>query len=109
MCPRRPSVVHIACVGAGGGGPPALLDPKAVPRNFGSGFVWDREGHVVTNYHVIHAATAARVTLANNRKCEAVLRGAEPDKDLAGVCVCVCARSLDHCQPWGGAGVGDGS
>lgn len=50
----RPSVVHIACVGehVSPGGYPALLDPRAVPRSFGSGFLWDREGHVVTNYHV---------------------------------------------------------
>mmetsp|Transcript_5850 Transcript_5850/g.14558 ORF Transcript_5850/g.14558 Transcript_5850/m.14558 type:complete len:538 (-) Transcript_5850:358-1971(-) len=82
----RPSVVHIACVGAGlgrSGGAGPLLDPKAVPRNFGSGFLWDSEGHVVTNYHVIHNASSAQVTLASNRKFEAVLRGAEPDKDLA--------------------------
>jgi S1-C subfamily serine protease len=37
----------------------------------------------VTNYHVIQNARAAQVTLANNRKFEATLRGYEGDKDLA--------------------------
>jgi S1-C subfamily serine protease len=41
------------------------------------------QGHIVTNYHVIQNARAAQVTLANNRKFEATLRGYEGDKDLA--------------------------
>jgi S1-C subfamily serine protease len=46
-------------------------------------FFRDKEGHVVTNYHVIHNANHAQVTLSNNEKFTATLRGAEPDKDLA--------------------------
>lgn len=41
------------------------------------------QGHIVTNYHVIQHARGAQVTLANNRKFEASLRGYEADKDLA--------------------------
>lgn len=41
------------------------------------------QGHVVTNYHVIQNADAAQVTLANNKKYSATLRGYEGDKDLA--------------------------
>ncbi len=40
------------CVRAQGALGDVLLDPKQVPRNFGSGFLWDAQGHVVTNYHV---------------------------------------------------------
>jgi len=49
----------------------------------GSGFLWDAEGHVVTNYHVIKDANRAFVTLADGRNLEASLVGAEPRKDIA--------------------------
>ncbi len=49
----------------------------------GSGFIWDAEGHVVTNYHVIQDAQAFRVTLHDNSVWDARLVGGDPDKDLA--------------------------
>ena len=49
----------------------------------GSGFVWDEEGHLVTNYHVIQNAQSARVTLYDNSVWDARLVGGDPDKDLA--------------------------
>jgi S1-C subfamily serine protease len=58
-------------------------DMTAIPRGTGSGFIWDREGHIVTNYHVIHDGNAARVTLSNQREYRATLVGSAPDKDLA--------------------------
>lgn len=80
----KPSVVHIACLSINRhSGMSPILNPEAIPRNFGSGFVWDHEGHIVTNYHVIHNAQTSQVTLSNNKKFSATLRGAEPDKDLA--------------------------
>jgi S1-C subfamily serine protease len=54
-----------------------------IPRGAGSGFIWDEAGHIVTNYHVIADAQAARVTLADRSTWPAHLVGAEPDKDLA--------------------------
>lgn len=33
------------------------LDVLEVPQGSGSGFVWDKEGHIVTNYHVIRGAS----------------------------------------------------
>ncbi len=54
-----------------------------IPQGTGSGFVWDTEGHIVTNFHVIRGAQAARVTLADNSPWNARLVGSEPDKDLA--------------------------
>ena len=33
-----------------------------VPAGTGSGFVWDREGHIITNYHVIRNSETATVT-----------------------------------------------
>jgi S1-C subfamily serine protease len=54
-----------------------------IPQGTGSGFVWDRDGNVITNWHVIEGANAARVTLADATTWDARLVGAAPDKDLA--------------------------
>jgi S1-C subfamily serine protease len=59
------------------------LNPQEIPRGTGSGFIWDEEGHVVTNYHVIQGAQAAKVTLADHSTYEAKLTGAEASFDLA--------------------------
>jgi len=59
------------------------LNLMEIPQGTGSGFLWDAEGHVVTNYHVIQSANAARVTLADQSTWEATLVGTAPDKDLA--------------------------
>ncbi len=58
-------------------------DITEVPRGTGSGFVWDRAGHIVTNYHVIENADRLQVTLANGESYEAKLVGTEAGKDLA--------------------------
>ncbi|KAK9810085.1 hypothetical protein WJX72_004555 [[Myrmecia] bisecta] len=79
---NRPSVVHVTSLAEAR--PGALhMDPIHIPQGRGSGFLWDSAGHVVTNFHVIQRASAAKVTLYNNETYNAVLRGAEPDKDLA--------------------------
>jgi S1-C subfamily serine protease len=49
----------------------------------GSGFVWDSDGHVVTNFHVIQGANGAWVTLADNTRLEAKLVGFDESKDVA--------------------------
>ena len=54
-----------------------------VPQGTGSGFIWDKEGHVVTNYHVIEGAQEAEITLADQRTFSATLVGASPEHDLA--------------------------
>lgn len=54
-----------------------------IPRGTGSGFVWDKEGHIVTNYHVIRNANRAEVTLSDQSKWPADLVGTAPTKDLA--------------------------
>lgn len=36
------------------------LDVMSVPQGSGSGFIWDKKGHVVTNYHVIRGASDLR-------------------------------------------------
>ncbi|WP_243634681.1 S1C family serine protease [Roseicella frigidaeris] len=54
-----------------------------VPRGTGSGFLWDRLGHVVTNDHVVAGASGAMVRLADGRAYDAVLVGTSPAHDLA--------------------------
>ena len=60
-----------------------------VPRELskGSGFVWDDEGHVVTNYHVIAKAQLATVTInvggGELKEYHANLCGADPENDIA--------------------------
>ena len=49
----------------------------------GSGFLWDSEGHVVTNYHVIQNADVAQVTLYDQTTWPATLVGKDPEMDLA--------------------------
>jgi S1-C subfamily serine protease len=59
------------------------LDVFQVPSGTGSGFVWDEGGLIVTNFHVIQGASAARVTLSDQSEWTASLVGAFPDRDLA--------------------------
>ena len=54
-----------------------------IPQGSGSGFVWDTEGHIITNYHVIQGADRAQVTLADQTTWDAKLVGKAPEKDLA--------------------------
>ncbi len=54
-----------------------------VPSGSGTGFIWDAEGHVVTNFHVIQGARSLSVTMQDHRTYEATVVGAEPRKDIA--------------------------
>ena len=54
-----------------------------VPAGSGTGFVWDAQGHIVTNFHVIQEASSATVTFDDQTQLEAELIGVSPDHDLA--------------------------
>ena len=56
---------------------------RSIPRGTGSGFVWDEQGSILTNYHVIAGASEARVRLNDGRDYAATLVGASPFHDLA--------------------------
>ena len=49
----------------------------------GSGFLWDREGHIVTNYHVIQGAQKVEVSFGGDVTLPATVIGADPLNDLA--------------------------
>ncbi len=54
-----------------------------IPAGSGSGFVWDAEGHVITNFHVIQSASRATIRLSDETEWEAHLVGVAPDQDIA--------------------------
>lgn len=56
---------------------------ERVERSLGSGIIWDVQGHVVTNYHVIARAQQINVQLKNGKSGRATLVGVDPDTDLA--------------------------
>jgi len=55
----------------------------SVPSGTGSGFIWDDNGHIITNLHVIKGASEATVRLADGRDYKASLVGASPAHDIA--------------------------
>ncbi|MGD1994157.1 MAG: trypsin-like peptidase domain-containing protein [Anaerolineae bacterium] len=87
-----PAVVHIRVVqrvATGESHPPVPGFPDLEsPEDFylegaGSGFVWDEEGHIITNYHVIQAAEKVEVRFRDGTVVLAEVIGADPDSDLA--------------------------
>ena len=49
----------------------------------GSGFVIDKAGHIVTNYHVIAGARSVRVSFSDNESVRARIVGSDPSTDVA--------------------------
>ncbi len=64
------------------------------PSGSGSGFIWDKDGSIVTNYHVIDGASKITVTLSDMTNWEAEVLGIEPNKDLAVIKIKAPARVL---------------
>ena len=63
-------------------------DMPGVPDEFfrrgrGTGFVWDEEGRIVTNHHVIDGASRITVIFSDPSEMDATLLGSDPDSDLA--------------------------
>jgi serine protease Do len=54
-----------------------------VPQAEGSGFVWDRQGDIVTNDHVVNGATQLQVVFADGTTVNATVVGKDPNGDLA--------------------------
>jgi S1-C subfamily serine protease len=53
------------------------------PQGSGTGFIWNKQGHIVTNFHVVYGANSITVTLADRTEHKATLIGADPDHDVA--------------------------
>jgi S1-C subfamily serine protease len=65
-----------------------------VPQGSGSGLVWDREGHILSNYHVVHQASAVTVTFPDGASYDAQIVGVDPDHDLAVLRIDAGGRAL---------------
>ncbi len=59
------------------------LDLLSIPRGAGTGFVWDKQGHIVTNFHVVEGARQLSITLPDQTQWPAKVVGLAPDRDLA--------------------------
>lgn len=74
-----PKVVYVHRLATVANGGHQLMN---VPAGAGSGIIWDKAGHVVTNFHVINGADKLAVTIGN-LTVPATVIGAEPRKDIA--------------------------
>lgn len=89
-----PSVTFITTQSRRQAMPRGMRSPPPMPSGAGSGFVWDSDGHVVTNFHVIADASEATVTLSDGTEWPARLVGAAPDADLAVLKIAAPAERL---------------
>src|SRR5262249_53341345 len=74
------SVVNITTAGEAGG-----LFGEETSTGTGSGFVVDKQGHILTNYHVVEGAESVQVTLFDGSTHEARVVGEDASNDVAGV------------------------
>jgi 2-alkenal reductase len=85
----NPSVVNVTVLSTGRNtlpedALPPNIDPDGLlPFSSGSGFVWDLEGHIVTNNHVVESADEVQVTFSDGTVAVAEVVGTDPDSDLA--------------------------
>jgi S1-C subfamily serine protease len=63
-------------------------------RALGSGFVIDKAGHIVTNYHVVRGGNSIQVSFSNNERIKAKVVGSDPSTDVAVLKVNVKSRAL---------------
>ena len=85
-----PSVVNIQVIQGldGNNGTGTFPNIPGVPDDFlergeGSGFVWDDEGRIVTNQHVVDGASTVTVIFADRTQVLAKVLGGDVDSDLA--------------------------
>lgn len=64
-------------------GDPQLPDEPQFGQGLGSGFIWDKTGHIITNNHVVSGADKIEVAFADGQSYSAELIGTDPDSDLA--------------------------
>ena len=92
-----PGVVQITSTDTAVQDTPSLSPglPQAPSQQaLGSGFVIDKSGHIVTNYHVIEGADRIEVSFSNQDTLRATLVGSDPSTDIAVLRVETSSRSL---------------
>ena len=68
--------------------------PPQPEQALGSGFVIDKSGHIVTNYHVIEGADEIEVSFSNQDTLKAKVVGTDPSTDIAVLRVEASSRGL---------------
>jgi putative serine protease PepD len=76
-----PAVVEITVSGTRE--PSPFGAPGGTQQSQGSGFVYDTQGHVITNQHVVAGAETVSVTFANGKSYSARVVGSDPSTDIA--------------------------
>lgn len=90
-----PSVVNISTRKAiAARGESVSLNMARIQSGTGSGFLWDSNGHVVTNFHVIDDSDSVRVRLTDGSEWAAEILGTAPEFDLAVLKIEAPARQL---------------
>ena len=91
-----PGVVQITSTAAASDNPSAApFEQQSAPRQaLGSGFVIDKTGHIVTNYHVIEGAEQIEVSFSNRDTLSATIVGSDPSTDIAVLRVQSTSRGL---------------
>jgi S1-C subfamily serine protease len=95
----NPSVVNIdVLIGSTGASQSPFGNQQGIPSGeaLGSGFVWDKQGHIVTNNHVVAGASSIDVIFSDGLTVPATVVGTDPDSDLAVIKVSV---PTDRLQP----------
>lgn len=109
-----PGVVQVTTTSIVQTAPDPFSNPFGVPQQqetqaLGSGFVVDKAGHLVTNYHVVQNARSVEVSFSNNESMKATIVGSDPSTDIAVLQVRAPSRALTP-LPLGNSdsvGVGD--
>jgi putative serine protease PepD len=71
------------------------LPGTEVQRSLGSGFVVDKAGYIVTNYHVVGNARSVQVSFSNIDSMKAKIIGRDPSTDIALLKVDTSSRALN--------------
>ena len=90
-----PAVVHIQIPGR-----VDLRRMRQIPEGSGTGFLWDDQGHIVTNFHVVNGIREVLVIFSDNQAIRARVVGAAPSRDIA-VLRLVDSRDGVHPLPLG--------
>ncbi len=86
-----PGVVQVSATQVVSGDP--FFGPQDA-RSLGSGFVIDKAGHIVTNYHVVEGADEVEVNFSGDDRMKAKVVGADPSTDIAVLEIDAQARAL---------------
>ncbi len=73
---------------------PGVVQVQQQKQSLGSGFVVDKAGHIVTNFHLIDGAKQVRVSFSNGASMKATIVGTDPSSDLAVLKIDASSRAL---------------